>query len=529
MSTEDGLFLRRVSGLRRSASALDVFIFNTGLISVGLAVAFNAFYLPAFYPSARVDLSSIIATGLMLLAGFGFYLWAVLLPRSGGNYVFMSRTFHPGIGFLASWMESSVLLFYTAVASALIVRIGFATVLGGVGAVTSQPQLVQLGQSLSGEVPTFLGGSLVIIFCTAVLCRGMRLFFLVQKVMFALALVGTVALSIVLMGVDSDVIASRLASHFPGFDASAAVNLAKSKGWTIDAPSLAGSLSAIGWPLLPLAGGVLSIGIGAEIQRARRSQLIGIMGSIAFSGLVLAGLGAQAESAVGRTLLGAISYASTQNLGEAVPGGVPWLHFIVAVIADNVVVSLLVGLGIIAWIYLWIPGMLAYCNRCFLAWSLDRIAPSWLGEVSPIRQTPVNGSILGGGIAIVFLAAYIWVPPLQGLVIFQVLMFTWSLSLFGGAVFPFLRARLYDAAAAGGAVVPRRPLFSIAMTIGAIALFVAGMMLWNDPVAAGHSPLAIGALLTIVVTGTIFYLTAAAIRRRQGVDVSRSFREIPIE
>ncbi|MDQ4027634.1 MAG: hypothetical protein M3214_06220, partial [Actinomycetota bacterium] len=53
------VFTRRASGLIRTAGTYDVFIFNIGLISVGIAVALNQLIGPAFYPGANVALSSL--------------------------------------------------------------------------------------------------------------------------------------------------------------------------------------------------------------------------------------------------------------------------------------------------------------------------------------------------------------------------------------------------------------------------------------------------------------------------------------
>jgi amino acid transporter len=529
MANDEGLFLRKASGLRRSASATDVFIFNTGLISVGLALAFNSYYLPAFYPEASASTASLIATGLMLLGGTGFYLWSALLPRSGGNYVFVSRAIHPALGFVVSWVEVCVLLFYTGVAAALIVRIGLTALLAGIIRPEDASQLAKVSEALSEPLPTFVGGAAVIAISSLLLSLGMRSFLRVQRLMFALAVIGTVALAWVLATIEPGAVGPELHRLFPDFDQKTVADAVSSKGWTLSSTTLAGSFAAIGWPLLPLAGGILSIGIGAEVQRAQRSQLIGILGSILASGLVFAVIGFMAERHVGRDLLGAISFANSEDLHLGVPTSIPWLPFLISVVSGNRGVAILVGLGFVAWIYLWIPGMLAYCNRSFLAWSLDRVGPAWLAEVHSTRQTPINASMVGGFVSTLLLAAYIWIPELQKLVIFQMLMFAWAISLAAGALFPYLRPQMFSAASGGGAAVLSKNWYSAVMSVAAAALLVAGIVLWNDPIAAGHSPLAVGLLCTIVLVGLALYVAASWYRQRSGIDISKAFSEIPVE
>ena len=58
-SAGTGVFSRKASGLVRVGSTLDVFIFNVGLVSVGIAIAYNQYYGPSLYPGRpAVDLDA---------------------------------------------------------------------------------------------------------------------------------------------------------------------------------------------------------------------------------------------------------------------------------------------------------------------------------------------------------------------------------------------------------------------------------------------------------------------------------------
>ena len=56
-----GVFSRQASGLIRVGSSFDVFIFNIGLVSVGIAIAFNQLYGPSLYPGAQPAVSTLLA------------------------------------------------------------------------------------------------------------------------------------------------------------------------------------------------------------------------------------------------------------------------------------------------------------------------------------------------------------------------------------------------------------------------------------------------------------------------------------
>src|SRR5947208_15895966 len=99
-------FLRKSSGLVRSAGAADVFFFNLGLIIVGIAIALDQLFGPAFYPGGSVAGASVVAALLMIPIGLTFYFWPVTYPRSGGPCVHLIRRAHPPRRFPLSVPES---------------------------------------------------------------------------------------------------------------------------------------------------------------------------------------------------------------------------------------------------------------------------------------------------------------------------------------------------------------------------------------------------------------------------------------
>jgi hypothetical protein len=64
------------------AGSADVFIYNMGLVSVGIAIALNQYYGPSLYPGAGVWLSTLLAALGMLAVAATFYFWSVIWPRS---------------------------------------------------------------------------------------------------------------------------------------------------------------------------------------------------------------------------------------------------------------------------------------------------------------------------------------------------------------------------------------------------------------------------------------------------------------
>src|SRR5262249_24408757 len=156
-----GVFSRKASGLVRVGSSLDVFIFNVGLVSVGIAIAYNQFYGPSLYPGAQPWIATLLAAAGMIFVAVAFYCWAVVFPRSGRVYVF--RTINPGVAFVMSVVETIILLYYAALAAGLIVQVGLSSFFGAVGMVSRNSTLISWGATVAMPAGVFWIGTLIIV------------------------------------------------------------------------------------------------------------------------------------------------------------------------------------------------------------------------------------------------------------------------------------------------------------------------------------------------------------------------------
>jgi len=118
------VFARKATGLRREASALDIFIYNTNNQNVGIGVTFMVLLIPALYVGGSMVTATILA-GILALPMAGVYAYfAAAMPRSGGDYIYISRTLHPFLGFLSSWNWVIWLVTYTGIPAAYLAQYG---------------------------------------------------------------------------------------------------------------------------------------------------------------------------------------------------------------------------------------------------------------------------------------------------------------------------------------------------------------------------------------------------------------------
>ena len=153
---EQRIFLRKASGLIRTASVTDTFIYNIGLVSVGLGVASILYYGPAYYPGGDLLWSCVLAGVFMACIAFGLITWTVTLSRSGGIYVFGSRILPPSLALTMSLVEITAWLFYCAIAAYWIIYLGLSPALTFIGYLSGSDAFGSEPKD-SASTPTHLG------------------------------------------------------------------------------------------------------------------------------------------------------------------------------------------------------------------------------------------------------------------------------------------------------------------------------------------------------------------------------------
>jgi amino acid transporter len=530
--TAPGVFSRKASGLVRVGSSLDVFIFNVGLVSVGIAIAYNQFYGPSLYPGAQPWIATLLAAAGMIFVATAFYCWSVVFPRSGGVYVFLSRTINPGVAFVMSVVETIILLYYAALAAGLIVQVGLSSFFGAVGMVSRNSTLISWGATVAKPAGVFWIGTLIIVVAGLLLVSGTRRYFTVQRVLFVIAVAGLAVIAVVMIFGSRSSFQSSLTS-LTGLDSGKVISSATKGGFATAPTSFSESARFLIWPLLPLLGAVQSVGIGGEIKKVRRSQLFGMLGAVVATGLVIALFAILADKDFGHAFQGAVAYNALTGSGPTTATA-PWFAVLAGILGHNVILSAVILATFAAWIWFWIPAEMAYTTRSMIAWSFDRVAPDKLGFVSETTHTPVVAISISTGGAVVFmwLIAY---KAVAFLTFIEVLLVIWGTVMVAAVVFPLIRKSLYESSPARNFKILGVPVMPLSGGIATAFMGYAFWLLWEDANAAGPlikpSKMPVEAWITLgaVVAGTAWYLGAKAYRRRRGINISLAFQQIPIE
>ncbi len=522
------IFLRKTSGLVKAAGAFDVFVYNFGLISVGIAISLTHFNVPKNYPGASIPWSEILAAAFMAAIAWGFWCWSVAIPRSGGVYAYVSRSVSPGLGFAVSFVDTFTWLFYNALAATFLTTIGLGPGLFVAGHLTGTPALTRAALALQSPGAQMAVGAAAVVAAGVVLAAGMRVFFALQKWLLIMALGGTAAACWVLATADPATFRAHFEAAIGPYLAGVSRVVEATEPGTPAHFLWRPTVLAAVWPVLSYVGGIFSVNIGGEIRKSERSQMVGMFGSIAAAAAVMAGLSALGNRVFGVGFQAALRAYPVGSGQDFLPLP-PYFSLLAALTTQSPLLAIVICLGFFAWAFFWLPATMVYASRAVIAWSFDRVAPAWLGYVHPRRNTPVAAVAVIAVANLVFLALYLFTPLFGGLVLVLAAMVAWIPTMLGAVIFPYSRPDLFSRGGMAGRKLIGLPLMSVAGTVALAAVITLTILLWNDPIAAGHSPESLGTIAAVFTTGFGLYLVAKTVRRRSGIAIEKAFAEIPIE
>src|SRR5215467_3556921 len=149
-------FVRDATGLVREYGALDTLLFASVFV---FALVFTITQFPWFYGNtAGADLTAtlFIAAVSFIFLMLAYWAIAVLMPRTGNDYVWVSRVFHPSIGF--TWGLIYVLIvFLAAFIGAGTGPLAFAvsSIFTTVGLISGSAYMTGLGSYFGGALGGF--------------------------------------------------------------------------------------------------------------------------------------------------------------------------------------------------------------------------------------------------------------------------------------------------------------------------------------------------------------------------------------
>ena len=171
---------------------------------------------------------------------------------------------------------------------------------------------------------------------------------------------------------------------------------------------------------------------------------------------------------------------------------------------------------------------LIYSSRATLAWSIDGVAPEWLGNVNERYHSPHYALLLWAVVAEIFLALFAFTTLLGPISGFLGLAISFLVVSVWAVFYPFVRKEQFE----NSAIAWRFGGYPVMSLLGIIATIIVGYGFFRLAVDGSFSTnlgFADGGAAVGVVFAAIWFFAFKAYRRRQGVDINRRYAEIPIE
>ena len=324
-ATDKPIFVRRASGLVREMDLKDIILWNS--VAAGIGLGEISFLIPPylyFVPGANFIIGGVLALigGLLIAACYAHFLSA--MPRSGGEYVFLSRLTHPLVGFFFSFSMAMLWILAYAInmqysASIFVPFMGIFT--GG-----------------ASNIPAFwfsTNGIFIVSFvmsfaALAITIAGMRAYIRYQLIVAAISVIAMILFAVVMLNIGSPsnfhTMFNRFAAPYYPSNVTDPYNWiiteAVNNGYTL--PSSAGFDfgQTIGLMVIFGFAGMLTTAtfssfVSGEMKRADsgKRQLTGLWGGLILNGVLAIGLSLLWTAYMEPNFIGALTFDQFNVLG----------------------------------------------------------------------------------------------------------------------------------------------------------------------------------------------------------------------
>ncbi len=527
-------------------SPYSAFAYN--ILNIGVIFPWVYIQTLSLYPGANLWMGILICGGFTSLLAVVYAGLASAMPRTGGDYVFQSRTLRPWFGFATvAMMIITFFLQWQALAGWLLSVLGIYPLLTGLGIMTQNITLVQWGawylQGWGPAIVTMVGSTIAAL----VLIKSFRWFVQLQWIMWYGFLMSYVIMVVMFFATSPSTFAQRYdtAAAFVGGGSGAyAAVLTNAASYLTPTRTL----SVLGTILVtPVA--LTSLGwVGyaqeqaGEIQGAQslKNQMFINFGGGVVSMIMMAVLAIAMLHAVDQNWLAAASYGFyAYNPAVPSPPIPPWFSVLSIMLTDSPILLFLMIIGIALNAIQVVFNVIVGWTRVAVAMSIDGVLPKFVSKVSPRTHTPVNAHIifliLGG---YVFAYVYNLVPNyiVYTLAVTAVATIMYIGTAIGGAVFPWTRKEVYRTAPISKFKIGPIPVITICGVISAAFCAVMLYYFLSYPFLVGvdfSQGLGFTGNIFLYVVVAIFfgwvayYFIRRAYLKRLGIDLDLAYKEVP--
>jgi len=523
------LFVREATGLvREFGPATALMIAMNNMIGAGIfALSIRA---PYTYPGSDITLAFIIGLIPAFFIALSYAWLGSAMPRAGGDYVFISRTINPAVGYVATIGNFLGRFFSVGFLLYTDVKLwGIALTIAGKA--MNNPGLISFGTYLSVDVmAAILGAILLLLTVWFFLTIGGTVFKAYIALIWLIPLIGAIVIVGMNLANPYNPVTLKTAwdTTWGAGSYDEVVTVAKGAGWKPLAFDWDATTRAMIAALFAYSGFHNPSQWSGEIKNPKRSLMIGVVGGLLITAVVYITLAWSAFYSGGEFIAqyNWAYYKARANLKITTPIEPVLPMFAVVFAGGNVALAFLAAIAGAFALYHVQPAALLMETRRVFSLAFDRFFPERFAYVSEKFHTPVWAivfMVIGGIFGIIVSSPAL--GPLR--------------TIFGGinATFMYLLGYMFTGLALALVPLLKPEIYeSIKYEVGRVPLpSICGLVAFASSVfffavaAQTLSIFDISICCTVLGIGLLLFVYYSIKNQKMGIDVKTLLSEIPPE
>ena len=537
MATKPKVFVRDATGLVRSLSWFDGTMFTLAYYNIAVA-AFIVFGWGSWlFPGADMGISvGVIGLLVDIPITIGYSFLAVGMPRSGGDYVYVSRALSAPLGTGVAFVFMIFFAMFSYGQNAWFsVSTAISPGLAVLGYALKSQDVANLANVVAQPNNAIVIGILLLLVTFVLTLIPTTVLHKVFLILAPVALIGYPIIYIVMLATSSNAAFQTAFNTFAstyGTSYQGIIQSATQAGATISPFSFSMSVAALPIVYATMAFPNSAVYTAGEIKQPLRSMPISLGLGVVVIAISTYLMAVVTYGVFGFSFMQATAfYGFSGAAGYPLPAA-PFTNLFFGILFPNAALNAFMLISALAWELTLMITNAFIASRILFSLAFDRLIPAGFADVSERFHTPVKANIVALLGAFLFLVATAY--NFLGAYVNSIVGWTsvYLLVMLTCTLFPFLKKDLFESfPASAKRKVGGFPIMSIAGIFGTIALLIVFYFLYNSPVVgiSSGSLLGTGIVILVYVLSFVLYYGAKAYRKRQGLDLAFVFKEIPPE
>ena len=540
---QGGFFTRKSSGLVREAGLLDTVFYNwVAAGAVGLALVYNLYWALNAFPGVDLISATLLVVPFAVCAVLVFGLLAAAIPRSGGDYVFVSRVVHPVWGFISSWTGFISVVAYAGWVAWFAAVAFVPAMFGVIGHSTGSQAMFDLSAWAASRLGSFvIAGSLLLI-AGALMIAGLKVTLRTITILAIVGLVGLGLSAVVLLINTRDGFMSAFNAYAnPLMGTGNAYQAILDLGAEQGLPAVSAGSAGFGSATLPtlvitfyaIGYAVWSVFYAGEFKGARdRNRQLRSMGiPMVLNLFVFVAMFALMFRTVGYEFINASSYLYNWVPDQYPLPVPPFAPFFAALLSGNDVLNVVIAVTWTTWPIAMLFLIMVGFSRVLFAWSFDGVMPKTMAEVNPRTHTPVKAILASAVLTLIALVLLLQFEQFLTFLAYTVILALvfWGSTALAGILLPYRQRDVYASSSARWSVgkIPVITIAGVILLAFVIFEFVA-FFTWPG-LGVENRGQAVVVVAAVIALGAAIFGLSYLRHRSRGQDLMLVYREIPPE